>query len=354
MQESLHALNEMEESNEVIPTIHYTSKNQEFSKLPPKVKVSMPNFIHKPIEKADLCSLFGKLIPLSTTLEERVFTAAKPNTSVRELLNESEVLDTINTGYENLCSVVCLNEEEIWTSGQTPDIKCFNTLGILQKTVKTKSRESPNDIAVYSDGALVYSDWKTSTVYKVKNDQTEEIIRLEGWTPTNLCVTSSGDILASMYRKDITQSKIVRYSGFIVKQTIHKDDEGHPLYSGNAYPKRITENRNLDICVADSGAGAVVVVNQAVKLRFRYTGPLSPTKNEPFYPTGIRTDSQSRILTLDGKNHCIHILDVNGQFLRYIDNCDLKSPAALCLNNDDNLFVGEHFSGMVKKIRYLK
>ena len=308
----------------------------------------MPKYIHKPIEKEELCSLFGKLTPLSTTLEER------PDTSVRDLLDDSVVLNTINTGYDKIRCVVCLNDEEIWTSGWNPDIKCFKTQGILQKTIKTKSRERPNDIAVYSDGALVYSDWKTSTVYKVENDQAEEIIRLEGWTPANLCVTSSGDILVTMYSDDKTQSKVVRYSGSTVKQTLHLDDEGQPLYSGNAFPKCITENRNLDICVADNKASAVVVVNEAGKLRFRYTGRPSPTKNEPFHPTGITTDSQSRILTSDRKNHCIHILDVNGQFLRYIDNCDLKSPIALYVDKDDNLFVCEQFSGIVQKIRYLK
>ena len=99
----------------------------------------MPTFIPKPIKKEDLCSLIGKLAPLSTTLEERVFKAKKPNTSVRELLDEAEVLNTIKTGHEKLRSVTCLNEEEIWTSGRTADIKCFNTQGVLQKTIKTKS-----------------------------------------------------------------------------------------------------------------------------------------------------------------------------------------------------------------------
>nr|XP_022289330.1 LOW QUALITY PROTEIN: uncharacterized protein LOC111101218 [Crassostrea virginica] len=355
MQESLHNLNEMEESNEVTPTIHYSSKNQEFSKLPPKVLVSMPKFIPKPIEKEELCSLIGKLTPLSTTLEERVFTAKKPNPSVRELLDEPEVLNTIKTRHEKLRSVTCRNEEEIWTSGRTTaDIKCFNTRGVLQKTIKTKSVEWPADIAVYSDGALVYSDWRTRTVTKVKNDQTEGIIRLQGWTPNKLCVTSSGDLLVTMYSDDYTQSKVVRYSGSTVKQTIQFDDDGQPLYSGNKYPKYITENRNLDICMADRGAGAVVVVNQAGKLRFRYNGPPSSTKKEPFKPWGITTDSQSRILTSDGDNHCIHVLDVHGQFLRYIDNCDLKLPTGLCVDNDDSLFVCECFRGNVKRIRYLK
>ena len=97
MQQTLLALNEIEESNEVSQTIHYSSKNEEFSKLPPKVNVSMPTFIPKEIGIEELFILIGKLTPLSTTLEERVFTPKKPNTSVRELLDEPEVLNTIKT-----------------------------------------------------------------------------------------------------------------------------------------------------------------------------------------------------------------------------------------------------------------
>nr|XP_022295770.1 uncharacterized protein LOC111105703 [Crassostrea virginica] len=354
MQQALLALNKMEESNEVSTTIQYSSNNEEFCKLPPKVHVSMPKFIPKKIEREELWSLFGKLTPLSTTLEERVFTAKKPNTSVRELLDEPEVLNTINTGHANLRSVTCLNEEQIWTSGQTADIKCFNIQGVLQKTVKTKTGEYPLDIEVDRDGALLYAYWETRTVYKVKNDQTEEIITLQGWRPNNLCVTSSGDLLVTMHSEDKTQSKVVRYSGSIVKQTIQFDEEGQPLYSGNAYTKYTSENRNLDICVADCKAGAVVVVNNSGKLRFRYTGHPSPTKNKPFKPYGITTDNQSRILTADSDNHCIHILASNGQFLRYIDNCDLKDPYGLCVDSNDSLFVCEYYKGDVKKIKYLK
>ena len=98
MQKTLVSLHEIEESNEVSPTIHYSSKVEEFSKLPPKVNVSMPKLIPKQIAREELSSLVGKLIPLSTTLEERVFTAKKPNTSVGELLDEPEVLTGFQIG----------------------------------------------------------------------------------------------------------------------------------------------------------------------------------------------------------------------------------------------------------------
>nr|XP_022300648.1 LOW QUALITY PROTEIN: uncharacterized protein LOC111108856 [Crassostrea virginica] len=320
MQETLLALNEIQKSNEVSKTIHYSSINEVFSTLPPKVHVSIPKFTPKQRDKDELCILIGKLTSLSTTLEERVFTTKKPNTSVREMLEELEVLNTIKGGYEYLHSVTCLNEEHIWMSGDTADITCFNIQGVLQKTIKTKSGERRNDIAVERNGDLLYSDWETIRVYKVKNNQTEEILTLQGWIPSQLCVTSSGNLLVTMYSDDTTQSKVVRYSGSTLKQTIQFDEEGQPLYSGDNNIKYISENRNLDICVADLRARAVVVVNQAGKLRFRYTGHPSPTKNKPFEPYGITTDSQCHMLTADGENHCIHILDGDGQFLHYIDN----------------------------------
>ncbi|XP_034305060.2 E3 ubiquitin-protein ligase TRIM71-like [Magallana gigas] len=356
IKQTIQAIRKIEKSTEVSSTIEYSSKLRVFSKLPTKVQVSLPTFIPKPINHEKLYSLLGQITPLSTATEESVLVQNQPNTSVKELLDEPKLVATIPTGYENLRSVTCLNEGSIWTSGKTNDIKCFNIKGSHLQTInmKTKSEEWPNDIAVDSDGNLLYCDWTDRTVKIVKNGQTEVLIGLPEWIPTNLCVTSTGDLLVTMYGNDETQSKVVRYSGSTEKQTIQFDDEGKPLYSWNTTIKYITDNRNNDICVADLQAGAVVVVNQDGKLRWRYTGHPSVSKNKPLRPFGITTDSQSRILTAHSENHCIHILDQNGQFLRYIDNCDLKYPTGLCVDNNDNLFVCEFYNGNVKKIKYLK
>nr|XP_019919139.2 uncharacterized protein LOC109617450 [Crassostrea gigas] len=353
IKKTLIALGEFEKSNEMSSVIEYISRVKNFSKLPPRVNILPPKFIPKPINSENLYSFFGQIIPLANATKENKLSINQPKTSIRELLDKSELVSTVHTGYRNLFSVTCLNEELFWTHGCRSDIKCFNIKGNILLTIKPKVGVYPNDISVDSDGDLLYSDLSTRAVYKVTDGQTEALIRLKGWMPNQLCVTSTGDLLLTMYSDDETQSRVVRYSGLTKKQTIQFDDEGKHLYSGGSYMKYITENRNHDICVADNKAGALVVVNQCGKLRWRYSGHIS-TKKKQFRPQGLTADSQSRILTADFKNPCIHILDQNGQFLRYVDNCDLKDPLGLCVDINDNLFVCDYANGIISKIKYSK
>ncbi|XP_034315582.2 tripartite motif-containing protein 3-like [Magallana gigas] len=353
---TLLAMSEIKESREVTPTIEYSSKISEFSKLPSQIKVTLPTFIPNLIDREQLESLYGQITPLSSATEESLSSINEPNTSVNELLDEPELVATIKTGHTNIYNVTWLNENKFWTSGLRKEIKCFNIDGSLHQTKTTTSGEQPRDLVIDSNGNLLYTGSTSNTVKKIKNGQADELILfgLPRWVLVHLCVTSTGDLLVTMYNDDEIQSKVVRYSGFTEKQTIQFDDESKPLYSGSDDLKYITENRNHDICVADCDATAVVVVDQDGKFRWRYTGYPSVVTKHPFKPAGIATDSQSRILTSDHFNLRIHILNKKGQFLRYIDNCDLKNPWGVCVDNNDNLLVCECYNGNVKKIKYSK
>ncbi|XP_022309164.2 uncharacterized protein LOC111114911 [Crassostrea virginica] len=360
------------DSDDVCLVSEYTSRNGEFRSLPAQFQVTLPTFSPQEINREQLYQQLGSLSPLlitypptdeaTRTTEEHGGLKKTPGAvsspparplSDKTLSDKPHILTDIQTefgGFGNqLYNVSCLSDEEIWTCGGNKIMKLYNLKGELLKSVTTKSGNMPSDIAVTRSGGLVYADWDRS-INLVSGTQKQTLIILLGWRPLRLCSTSSGDLLVIMTSNDGKQTKVVRYSGSTEKQTIQQDDQGKPLfYSSGGY---LSENRNSDICVADLGARAVVVVSAAGKLRFRYTGPPS-TPRESFRPYGITTDSQANILTSDNY-HRIHIIDQDGLFLRFLHNCGLQNPQGLCVDSQDDLFVAEYITGKVKKLQYYK
>ncbi|XP_078342023.1 uncharacterized protein LOC144617636 [Crassostrea virginica] len=331
------------DTSDVCLVSEYTSRTEEFRSMPFQFQVTLPTFSPQEINREQIHQQIGSLSELTITFP------------VRTLLDEPRILTDIQTEYrgmlKSLESVSCLSDSELWTCGIDKILRLYNLQGELLRSVTTKSRNRAWDIAVTRSRDLVYTDYWDRSINLVSGTQIQTLITLRGWIPWYLCSTSSGDLLVSMDSDD-GQSKVVRYSGSTEKQTIQYDEQGNPLYSSGHNIKYLSENRNSDICVADCRARAVVVVSAAGKLRFRYTGP-SSTPQGSFDPHGITTDSQANILTSEGNNHRIHIIDQDGLFLRFIHNCDLQSPGGLCVDSLDNLFVAEESTGKVKKIQWL-
>lgn len=132
-------------------------------------------------------------------------------------------------------------------------MKLYNLQDELVKSIKTKSENMPSNIEVTRNGDLVYTDYVDRTVNIVQNTNIREVVKLKGWIPRFVCCTSSDDLLVFMDNDHDKQSKIIRYCGSIEKQSIKLNDRGQPLYSYGPSYKYISENKNLDICVADWG-----------------------------------------------------------------------------------------------------
>ncbi|XP_061192327.1 E3 ubiquitin-protein ligase TRIM71-like [Saccostrea echinata] len=371
VKEGIVDLKEIRESN----AFAYKAKSDKFRRFLSKVTVSFPCFSPKNINTENLTQQFGFLSTISVTTQKHWHALERKrdaSASVAGQRIDPELIDSIHIGHDlGMYNITCLSDEEIWTSNIFAEniMKLFNCHGKILRSIdppKELFGLDFIDMDVTKTGELVCTACEASSVYLVKNEKLEKLIQLQNWKPHSVCCSSSGDLLVIMESKENSQTKVVRYSGSTEKQTIQFDDEDNLLFSSalNSY-RSITENRNLDICVADGGANEVVVVNQGGNLRFRYTIIPSTTGNN-LCAYGITTDSHGHILISDGDNHCIQILDQNGQFLRHISNCDLKAsfgfrvdseiftPFGICVDSKDNLFVTEVYCGKMKKIKYIK
>nr|XP_034324673.1 uncharacterized protein LOC105343882 [Crassostrea gigas] len=338
----------------------YESRCQEFKMLPQTVNVKVPQFKPRMISETEQEAMFGSL-SVEDVQTEVVYTempAALYSSPLKELMEEPEIISTIQSCHSAcLYSVVCRGKDMVFTTGDDctiENIKLTEKGGSKIQRARTESGNTPWDITLDKDGHLVYTDGEKQTINLLKNDKIQVLLTLHNWKPLNVCSTLYGDILVIMDSCDQKQTRVVRYSGTEEKQSIQFDEKGEPFFNSYDGYKCIAENRNLYICVVDCQAGAVVVLDQAGKLRFRYTGltgQKTTPKNRLFCPLGLTTDSQCQILISDISNDCIYVIDQDGQFLRYID-CGLKCPWGLCTDMDDNLYVAEK-GGTLRKIKYL-
>ncbi|XP_062615120.1 uncharacterized protein LOC134276849 [Saccostrea cucullata] len=353
-----------ENTNDIARFFNLRPKVNQYKELPQNLVLFIPKFNPKTIQDEKFIHQFGGLSSIPFTTEDARIQTTQTSTQCGSSLLKKKFgshlprkqFNTDMFHFENyLQNIAYLSNEKIWICVFSNIIELYDTKRHLYtKTIRTKSGSVPADIAVTCSGYLIYTDDVYKTVDIVKNEKVVEMIRFKNWKPRNVCSTSFGDLLLTM-ESDEKQSKVFRYSGITEKQSFQFDDKGNPLYTYGEF-KDICENRNFDICVADSKAKAIVVVNKAGKLRFSYIGHTPAPKNKPFSPRGITTDIQGHILTTDYDNKSVHIMDQDGQFLHYI-NCGKNYPYGICKDTVGNLFAlcndGFCKGYCVMKIKYM-
>ena len=359
IQKAMNQTNHLMDSQSLIAVSSYIPKCQHFKQLPEDIQITTPTFEKKELNLIrDHLSLFGSLKTdgIKTYFKFIDLPPALYSSPIKDLLEEPEVVSTIETKHSSmLYNVACLGRDTIFTTGNDDVIQriCFKDDNNANFPDFTSSGYKPWDIAVIGESNLIYSDRDSRAVLVVMDGKATVLLNSIDWIPFNICSTFSGDLLVIMNSNDHKQTKVVRYSGIREIQSFQFDEKGQPLYHSYNGHKYITENGNLDICVADCQAGSVVVVDPSGILRFRYSGVEPTLNNNLFCPRGITTDSQCQLLISDIGNDCIHLTDQDGQFLCYID-CGLEMPWGICTDQNDNLFVAECKSKKVVKIQYQK
>lgn len=147
-------------SNDVTLVFAYKSRNDEFKRLPPKLTVTLPSFTPPKINKEQIYEQFGSLSVLSIKTED-----------------QDNSITAIKTEYvqsNELRSVSCLSDDQIWTCGGDKTMRLYNLQGELVKSVETMSGNIPQDITVSKSGELVYTDCEESTVNILKKKKIQK------------------------------------------------------------------------------------------------------------------------------------------------------------------------------------
>nr|XP_022314466.1 uncharacterized protein LOC111119003 [Crassostrea virginica] len=220
-----------------------------------------------------------------------------------------------------------------------------NPEGAVLNQIQTSGGEGYHTVT--DEENLIYADRVMKVINKITEDKIiKNFTKTGDWEPLSIHSSRiNGDILVGMIREG--EAKVTRYNrtGREI-QNIQKDNKGETLY---VHPHYITENINGDICTSDIGKHAVVVVDGLGNYRFSYEG-----NERNISPYGICTDTNGRILVCDYKE-AVHRLDQDGNFReKILPKDDIFFPCTICLDDENNLFMGNAITSIVKKYEYLQ
>nr|XP_022341637.1 tripartite motif-containing protein 2-like [Crassostrea virginica] len=356
------------------------SKTLKIQPIPETTKPVPPVFTAGTFNKNDVAKLLGKVNVPNTKPEkrkiqpmeavtthmkstEKQLERSKEKSDMKQTLSLSSSVTKVREysvpGVNSAFHVSVEKSDRLWVSDRSGNLVQTDLQGKQLQRIKTSHGIKGYHTAT-QDGDLIYTDKDKRVIYRKTTDKKITEFKTGDWRP--LSVHSSrinGDILVGMIKQDqhsrvlsvIMDSKVTRYSKAGKElQNIQKDNQGQDLYRK---PHYITENINGDICTSDYSKQAVVVVNKSGQHRFSYRG-----QGSRFCPYGICTDVLGHILVCDTSlnSQSVHLLDQDGGFLSFILSSQqgTTSPCGVCVDDENNLYVGQYDTNTVTVYKYLQ
>eukprot|EP00105_Crassostrea_gigas_P005066 XP_011418525.1 PREDICTED: uncharacterized protein LOC105321773 [Crassostrea gigas] len=336
--------------------------------IPETPKPVPPVFTAGQYSKEDVAKLLGRITVPNTKPENRKIkpmetasTQLKPTgkqrkqdrekSDVKQILSLSSSVTKVREykvpGVSGVYHISLGKSGRLWAGDNCGDLVQTDLQGNQLQKIQTSGSEGYHTVT--QDGDLIYTDKVNNVINRITlNKPITEFMKTGDWDPLSIHSSHiNGDILVGM--KTDEEGKVTRYNKTGTEiQNIQRDNGGQGLYSD---PHYITENINGDVCVSDYRKHAVVVVDKSGKHRFSYTGQRSE-----FNPFGICTDVLGHILVCDDISNTVHLLDQDGQFLSLLltPQQGVKYPISVCVDDENNLSVGQYIITTVTVYKYLQ
>ncbi|XP_078310172.1 uncharacterized protein LOC111136995 isoform X1 [Crassostrea virginica] len=355
--------------------------------IPETTKPVPPLFTAGHVNKDDVAKLLGRVYVPNTKPDKRKIQSMEAVTthmkSTEKQLEQSKEKSDMKQTLSLSSSVTKVREytvqgvnsawhvsgdksDRLWVSDYRGNLVQTDLQGKQLQKIQTSGGDGYHTAT--QDGDLIYTDKHKKVIYRITPDKKiTEFIKTGDWEPFSVHSSSiNGDILVGRtimeeFVPDWKQkldfwslslrrvAKVTRYSNTGKEiQNIQWDNQGQELYS---QPRYITENINGDICTSDWKKHAVVVVNKSGQHRFSYTG-----QGSGFRPYGICTDVLGHILVCDRVSETVHLLDQDGGSLSIIlsPQQGITFPRGVCMDDENNLYVGQHNTNTVTVYKYLQ
>ncbi|XP_078312569.1 uncharacterized protein LOC111136281 [Crassostrea virginica] len=345
------------------------SETLKIKTIPETTKPILPVFTGGKVSKDDISKLLGRVnVPNKEPEKREIQPMEAVNTHMKSTEKQLEQSKEKSDMKQTLClssSVTKVREYSVpgvfsayhesadksgrlWVSDRGGNLVQTDLQGNQLQKIQTSGGEEGYHTAT-QDGDLIYTDKDKRVIYRITPDKKiTEFIKTGDWTPLSVHFSRINEgILVGMIKDG--KAKITRYSKAGKEiQNIQIDKQGQELYST---PHHITENTNGNICTSDHGKQAVVVVNKSGQHRFFYTG-----QGSVFSPYGICTDVLGHILMCNRISNTIHLLDQDGGFLTIIRSSQqsIKCPRGVCVDDENNLYVGQRDTNTVTVYKYLQ
>ena len=181
-----------------------------------------------------------------------------------KLLEKIQTLQTLKSPNLNpkcYFNLYCGANDTIWITGPNRWTTEVDRKGVILRRLRIYG--GVRALCINSKGDAVFmSAFRCRKVFLLNDQKIEVLLNLQDWRPRGICFGENGDLFVSMRKKDLSESKVVRYKEGQAKHEYQFDGEGNNLYSlFTKYLLPLCQNRNGDICVADTALNAVVVVN---------------------------------------------------------------------------------------------
>ncbi|XP_062583898.1 uncharacterized protein LOC134245640 [Saccostrea cucullata] len=344
--------------------------NLKIQSIPETTKCVTPEFSFAQCRKNDVAKLLGKLIKSDRKAEVRKvkpmeiasFSTSMKSTSEQSKQNISISKETMSLsasvtkvrefnvpGVKNVFHVSQDQSDRLWISDIFGNLVQTDLQGNVIQRIKTSGgREGYHTVT--QNGDLIFTDKDKKVVNRITQDNNiNEFIETGDCRPYSTHSSHiNGDLLVGM-KKDREAGKVTRYNKTGKElQNIQRDNKGQELYT---YPYYITENISGDICTSDIYKGAAVVVNKSGQHRFSYKGQKSG-----FNPYGFCTDVLGHILVCDSVSKTVHLLDQDGQFLSILltQQQGVQYPCSVCVDGENNLYVGQGLTNTLTVYKYIK